>query len=212
MIIAVMNQKGGVGKSTLSINLCATAALEGLRPLLIDADVQQTSQDWASLRDGGTPFPIVGMTRATLHTDAKALEADYDLIIIDGAPRNYSVARSAIIGADMVIIPVRPSPADLWASKETVDLVKEARELKPSHRAAFLFTCRVKRSRMNDRIRPSLESYGLPIMDAGTTLLQTYAETMIIGETVFEGDKDGPAPAEMRAIWEEVKGIMNEAS
>jgi chromosome partitioning protein len=95
--------------------------------LLIDADPQQTAQDWAAIRQNPLPFQVIGLAKPVLHRDLPSLATNYDHVIIDGAPRNYEVARSAIAAADVVLIPVQPSGADFWASGETVNLVKEVR-------------------------------------------------------------------------------------
>src|SRR5690242_12656172 len=102
-------------------------AAEGKKILLIDADPQQTAQDWAAVRSTPPPFQVIGLSKPILHRDLPRMAADYDDVVIDGAPRNYEVARSAIAAADLVLIPVQPSGADFWASRETVGLVKEAR-------------------------------------------------------------------------------------
>src|ERR1700685_3697385 len=101
MIVAVINQKGGAGKTTVALNLAAAMTETGARVLLIDADPQQTAQDWAAGRDPPPPFQILGLSKPVLHRDLPKLAGDYDHIIIDGAPRNYEVARSAILAADL---------------------------------------------------------------------------------------------------------------
>src|SRR5579863_6210452 len=122
MIIAVVNQKGGAGKTTIALNLAAALAAEGKRVLLVDADPQQTAQDWAAVRSSPPPFQVVGLAKPVLHRDLPQMAADYDHVVIDGAPRNYEVARSAIAAADVVLIPVQPSGADFWADRKSTRL------------------------------------------------------------------------------------------
>lgn len=87
MIISVLNQKGGVGKTTLSSNIAAQLASEGHRILLIDADPQGSSLDWSAAREADSLVTVVGLPRATLHKEIGKFSNDYDHIIIDGPPR-----------------------------------------------------------------------------------------------------------------------------
>jgi chromosome partitioning protein len=119
-VIAVVNQKGGAGKTTISLNLAAALAEHGAKVLLIDADPQHTASDWSAVRKEPPPFVLLGLAQPVLHRDVPQLAADYDFVVIDGPPRNYEVTRSAIAAADLVLIPVQPSGADFWASRETV--------------------------------------------------------------------------------------------
>ena len=146
MILAVVNQKGGAGKTTIALNLAAAMAAQSKRVLLIDADPQQTAQDWAAIRQEPVPFQVIGLAKPVLHRDLPAMSADYDSVIIDGAPRSYEVARSAIAAADLVLIPVQPSGADFWASRETVNLVNESRGFKETQKSAFVVSRRIGRS------------------------------------------------------------------
>jgi chromosome partitioning protein len=96
MIISFLNQKGGVGKTTLAVNVAAQLARRGRKVLLIDADKQASASTWASLREEA-PFQVVNMARANMARDALKLAADYTHTIIDGPPHAQEVARSCII-------------------------------------------------------------------------------------------------------------------
>ena len=183
MILAVVNQKGGAGKTTIALNLAAAMAAQGRRVLLIDADPQQTAQDWAAIRQEPVPFQVIGLAKPVLHRDLPAMSADYDSVIIDGAPRSYEVARSAIAAADLVLIPVQPSGADFWASRETVNLVNESRGFKETQKSALVVSRRIGRSVLSREIGDALAEFALPILAASTAQRVIYAEAMTAGRT-----------------------------
>ena len=106
MIISFLNQKGGVGKTTLSINVAGYLANQGHKVLLIDADKQASSSTWASLREEPT-FQVVNLARSNMAKEAIAMAADYDHTIIDGPPHAEEIARSCIIASDYVVLPDR---------------------------------------------------------------------------------------------------------
>src|SRR3954471_6809643 len=94
MIIGVLSQKGGVGKTTIAVNAAATLATRGRRVLLVDADPQGSSLAWSSARDRDPLFPVVGMAKPSLHRDLPEIGKDYDVVVIDGAPRVNELGRS----------------------------------------------------------------------------------------------------------------------
>jgi chromosome partitioning protein len=131
MIIAVLNQKGGVGKTTIAIHLAmAFAQQSGTRVLLVDADPQGSALDWSAARTADPLFPVIGLPKKTLHRELPTVAADYSHVLIDGPPRVNEVARSAILASDVVLIPVQPSPYDVWAAKEIVDLLSDVTSYK----------------------------------------------------------------------------------
>ena len=116
VIISVINQKGGVGKTTLSISLAAALAARKLCVLLVDADPQASALDWVAARGQDAPFAAVGMCKPILHLELPKMARDFDAILIDGPPRVYDVAKSAVMASDAVLIPVLPSQFDVWAA------------------------------------------------------------------------------------------------
>jgi chromosome partitioning protein len=207
VIIAVVNQKGGAGKTTIAVNLCAALAAERKRILLVDADPQQTAQDWAAIRKSTPSFQVVGLAKPVLHKAVPRLVADYDFdfVIIDGAPRNYEVSRSAIEAADLVLIPVQPSGPDFWASRETVNLVKQTQASKTSQKSMFVISRKIDRTVLGRDISNALGEFGIPILRAATMQRIIYAETLTAGSTVIEQQPNGPAAREICAILSELQ-------
>src|SRR4051812_46943316 len=116
-VIAVLNQKGGVGKTTLCTNLAACFALSGENTLYIDADQQGSGLDWSAARQGAPLLNVGGIPKNPIHPKIGTLARPYQWTFIDGPPRVSEVTKSAMAAADMVLIPVQPSPYDVWAAK-----------------------------------------------------------------------------------------------
>ena len=200
MIVGVLNQKGGVGKTTLSVNLAACLARTGARVLLIDVDPQGSSLDWAAARQGEPLFSVVGFPRATIHKEIAQLGLGYDHIIIDGPPRVTDLARSAIMASDLVVIPVQPSPYDIWAAEEVVKLITEARVYKENIKSVFVVNRKITNTAIGRDVREALAAYPIHVLDASVAQRVVFAEAAAQGQAIFEIDPTGPAVAEMEAV------------
>ncbi len=140
MIISVVNQKGGTGKTTVATNLAACFAGDGSEVLVIDADPQQSSLDWRADRpEDQPPVQAVGLPARNLHQEIEPFRRKYDVILIDGGGRITATARAAVMAADFVIIPLLPSKPDILSTQDFFqEVIEEASTLKEIKGAVLL--------------------------------------------------------------------------
>lgn len=212
MIYAFVNQKGGVGKTTLAVNVAAERARRGRRVLLVDADVQGSALDWQAQRGSLEHPPIVtvaGFPRDTIHREIGQLGAGYDDVVIDAPPRVESTARAVIMAADVVVLPVQPSPYDVWASAETLALLQQSQVYKPELKAAWLINRRIVGSSIGRDIRKQLQDYGPQLLEATVAQRVIFSEAASRGLAVYEVDPGGVADDEIRSVTTELEEIGN---
>jgi len=206
--IAVLNQKGGSGKTTIAINLAHSLHLEGHKVLLVDSDPQGSARDWNEENEGEV-IPVVGLDRETLPKDLAAISAGYDYIVIDGAPQIARLAAAAVKAADMVLIPCQPSPYDIWAAADLVDVIRARQDVtdgKP--KAAFVVSRAIKNTKLGKEILEALDGYELPVFKAMTTQRVAYPTTASEGKTVFV-EQNSEAAREIAAIRAEIEEYLN---
>lgn len=211
MVISFLQEKGGAGKTTLSINIAHAIKELGHSVLVVDSDPQRSALDWHEA-NGGETLDIISLDRPTLDKDIRRYGRGYKYIIIDGAAKLSDVVVKIITISDLVLIPVQPSPLDLWATDNTIQLVRQRREIarsKPD--AAFVISRRVTGTNIGDEFRDVLKEYNLDILDHGTFQRVAYLESIAAGKTVLHDDnaKNRPAAAEIKALANEILGRLN---
>lgn len=210
IIIAVLNPKGGAGKSTLSSNISRYFHLKGSNVLVVDSDPQGTLRDWRQEDSEDIQPSVVGIDRPTLHKDLPKLSSSFDFIVIDGAAKLQEMVASAIKIADVILIPIQPSAADVWGCRELIDLIKARQEVtdgKP--KASFVINRQIKNTNLADDIAKVLEEFNLPVFKSRTSQRVIYAEALSAGTTVLDAELDGAAAEEIKNITTELLELIN---
>jgi chromosome partitioning protein len=178
--IAVVNLKGGVGKTVTAVYLGAGLHQSG-RVLLVDADPQGSALAWKQA-DPIFPFTVISLPVRTLHRDITDLSRGYDHVIIDTPPADSGIIRSAVMAADLVIVPASPTGLDVNRIMPTIDLLAE---VEPVHavQVGVLLT-KVRKGTINARtVRDILGEAGLPVLDTEIPLAEAYASSFGIAPT-----------------------------
>lgn len=184
MIIAVLNPKGGSGKTTLSINLATGLIIKGFKVLLVDADPQGSARDWHAIH-ATNPVHLVAMDRPGNFSSLPSVAKHYDFVVIDGGSKLEQLMAVAIKHADIVLIPIQPSALDMWATTELVDLVETRQTITGKPITRFVLSRYVKGTRLGDEIQTALANYSFPVFDTPVTNRQVYAQATTLGVSVF---------------------------
>ena len=212
MIVALLNQKGGVGKTTLALHLAGRWAAQGRRVLVVDADPQGSALDWSEQRAREhlpRLFGVLGLARKTLHRELPAIAADADHVVVDGAPRTTGVARSALLAADLVLVPATPSPLDGWASAEMLRLLAEARVFRPELAARLVLNRCATRTVLARDVAAALAEHDPPVLATRIGQRVVFADAARTGRLAQELDPGSLAAAEVTALATEVERLAS---
>lgn len=206
--IAVLNLKGGAGKTTLSTHLARGLQLAGHSAAILDTDPQHSALDWYAASDGSAVPVIEGPENSLdLRRQAEALAADHDALIIDGAPHAAALTRIAVEISDLVLVPVNPSPLDIWATHEIVEMIHQERRRRRRLKAAFVLWRVIPRTKILDAAIEALNGMKLPTLPTQVHQRVSYAAAMIEGKTVLDVARTSPAADEIRALIHDIEAL-----
>ena len=194
MRISFLNQKGGVGKTTLAISVAdALARQHKKRVLLIDADPQGSAMDWAAVRnqkhdqeDCEILFPVVSLSTDAIQNEIKLLTQDFDCVVIDGPPRINKVVGAVISVSDLILIPVQPSPFDIWATDEINQMIDYKRELGGDVQAAFVINLKHRKSVLGKDVYDAVAEFSLPLLNTEIFNNMAFKRSVNEGKTVLQ--------------------------
>ena len=203
-VIAIVNQKGGTGKTTLSINL-ASAFADLYPTLLLDADPQGSALDWADSRSiHQMNLDVRELDPGGLLRQVRSFARNYEWIIIDGPPGIGRISADAVRAADIVLIPTKPSQFDVLAASEIVDAVQARQETADGlPRAFFVVTMARPRTRLSAQVDTALAEYGIATLSARTSERVAYPMSATEGKSVLDW-RDKTAKQEIFAIRDEI--------
>ncbi|EIJ37043.1 cobyrinic acid ac-diamide synthase [Thiothrix nivea DSM 5205] len=201
--LVFLSQKGGSGKTTLSVHTAVTAQENGERVVVIDTDPQQSAMTWASARESDSP-PVASISAAEIDKVLEAARQErMSLAVVDTAPHATPEASRIAQIADLIAIPVRPSAFDIAAAGNAVEIARAA-----GTKTVFVLSACPFRSPEIAETREVLAGYGLPIAPVDITERRAFARAVASGRAVTEFESDGKAAEEIRALWEWLKGQM----
>lgn len=205
MIITFGATKGGVGKSTISCNFAVAAAADGKSVLLVDADTQPSSITFRALRESDD-LQAIQITTPTLHKDLA--QFGHDVKVIDAGGRDTKTFRSAIMAADILVIPCLPSSVDFWAAEDVLEVLAEARAFKEI-RAYFVLNQVIPNTKISTEIVEAMAELAADarLLESSLCARIVYKNAFAEGKGVIEKN-DPKASAEVSALYNEITAIM----
>ncbi|HEX8833186.1 MAG TPA: ParA family partition ATPase [Abditibacteriaceae bacterium] len=209
-IITVCNQKGGSGKTTVTMQLTGALARRGFSCLVVDADPQGTASRWAASAPDENPFPapVVGLSAAgtKVHREVAKFVNQYDFILIDCPPAADSpVPQSALLVADLALVPLIPSPLDMWASVGIREVIDNVSSINEGLQARLVVNQCQPHTNLAKEVLELLPTFGIEACKTMLGQRTAYRQSAVFGTTVY--DLDGKAPAAVQ----EIEALVTEA-
>ena len=209
MIVGVVNQKGGVGKTTIATNLAACFAGEGVDTLLIDADTQGSSLEWKADRpESARRVQVIGLPVKNLHQEIGPLARKYEVVVIDGGGRVTATARAAVLVADFIIVPTLPSKPDILSTQDFFTTVIEEVTTMREVAGAILINQVQTGTTIGRKSQEYIAGLGYPVFKSVLHQYVAYREAIAAGLSAAEYEAGSKAAGEFAAFFQELQGVM----
>jgi chromosome partitioning protein len=207
--LSLIAQKGGTGKTTLSIHLAVQATLAGLKVLVVDSDPQASATSWWQRRKLDTPTLVQGRGEAVPEILQRAADRRFDLVIIDTAPHSSEESAISVRLSDLIYIPTRPAILDLDAIGASTELVANIGVPARIVLNACPPATRFGEPHIVSEARQALGIYGIPVCEVAITQRAAFSHALIDGRAVTEFDRKGKAAGEIDRLWNTLTAELN---
>jgi len=205
LTIALISQKGGVGKTTIALHLATAFASTNKRTLLVDLDPQTSAAEWKDARQMEQPYVMAVPSSRLAKTLETARENQADVVILDTAPHSEGTALEAARAADLILVPCQPSIMDLRAMRKTADLLNYSKKLT----YAVLNEVSAIGSVADEAARAITAQFGFPVCPVRIGQRVAFNRCLLTGQTAQEYDPNGKAAQEVAALLEWVSTTVS---
>ena len=208
MIICFINQKGGVGKTTAAINLAVSLKRKNNSVVFIDADPQGSASQWHAV-ENNEAFELLHLPEPVEKAAIDMFSRDYDHVLIDAPPAMGEITRSILNVADLVIIPVSPSPLDIWSCSATLEKIKEIQVTRPGLQVKLLINRKIPGTRVGRDARQAVEVFQFDIFDTELCQRVAYIDSLTSGVSVTQYAATSKAADEIERLCDEIVDIAS---
>jgi chromosome partitioning protein len=203
MIISFVNQKGGVGKTTVAINIASGFKRRNFSVVFVDADPQGSATKWHSIEDNNA-FEILSHPQPVYKQYIEELSQNYDYVVIDAPPTIGGIAKSILSVANLSIIPLSPSSLDIWSCVGTLEMIEEARQGNPDLDLKLLINRKIPGTRVGREAREALSIFSKDILNSELCQRVAYVDAMTYGVSVMQYAPNSKAAHEIETLCDEL--------
>lgn len=203
MIISLVNQKGGVGKTTTAINLAASLTRKNCKLAFIDTDPQGSATRWHSI-ENNKAFEIKHHPRPIYPQDINGLSWRYDHVVIDAPPAIGDITKSILAVTDLAIIPLSPSPVDIWSCGKTLEMIEEEKRQNPRLKSKLLVCRKIPGTKLGRESKEVMDVFDTNIFESELCQRIAYMEAMDAGVSVMQYAPNSKAAQEVESLGEEI--------